>query len=588
MAQGGPKLSLVAKFDDICRRCLTNTDTAEEELFRDFVRNQEECRRRWHAAIVENAELKNLITSLTSTNTALEQKISNAKEVLQREVLHREKCEEEMQKQRRQLQLIRDFLTNTTDLPNETAEKLSTLVPVDGRKLHDQDGRLHGIDESVGSVLSPSGDSLDDSDEVYSGANSPCLSQGKRRCSIFFKCTSPVTKKPRPSEPADPVSAKGADFKDTMPLGESTRDKAQANGAMYTAVPVTSGKEFVSTSWLVNRLATPSVSALASPLPEAPVLQSPCPPTPTAEAPVPHVPTTSKFTSGSAPSTPVAQRRAHAALGASMSVRSCSAERLTTRQHTFVTKTAFKRDTICGPCSKRIGFYKTILKCSRCQSICHPQCKDQVPLPCIASYDTPKDKLISDYAPSTPPMVPALVVHCIKEVERRGLDAVGIYRVPGAEREVREIREKFQSGKGLPNLSKADIYAVCGALKDFLRSLNETLITKSLWHTFVEATQLDGDDRLWSTWQAVSQLPQANRDTLALLVLHLQTVAAHPEAKMPISNLVRIFAPTVVGFSAGKAAAPSPSMLADVEQQNRVMDGLLTLPREYWTQVVDA
>lgn len=183
--------------------------------------------------------------------------------------------------------------------------------------------------------------------------------------------------------------------------------------------------------------------------------------------------------------------------------------------------------------------------------------------------------------------MPALVVHCIQEVERRGLDAVGIYRVPGAEREVREIREKFQSGKGLPNLSKADIYAVCGTLKDFLRSLSETLITKSLWHTFAEAAQLEGDDRVWATWHAVSQLPQANRDTLALLVLHLQTVTAHPEAKMPAPNLVRVFAPTVVGFSAGKASTPAPSMLGDVEHQNRVMDTLLSLPREYWTQVLD-
>lgn len=39
-----------------------------------------------------------------------------------------------------------------------------------------------------------------------------------------------------------------------------------------------------------------------------------------------------------------------------------------------------------------------------------------------------------------PPMVPALVVHCTNEVENRGLSEVGIYRVPGAEKDVKELK----------------------------------------------------------------------------------------------------------------------------------------------------
>ncbi|XP_077517597.1 uncharacterized protein LOC144128232 [Amblyomma americanum] len=548
-----PKLSLVAQLDDICRRCSAYTDTADEELLLEFVRSQEECRKRWHAAVIENAASKKLITSLTTAKKELEQKYANVREVLQREILRREKCEVEAKILRRQVQLIREFLANAPELPNETAEKLSVLVPIDGEKLLEQVNRV--IDESVGSELSPSGDSLDDSDDGGCGANSPRLSQGKRRYSSSFKSTSPVTKKPK------------------------AQDETQASGAsaLHTTVMIKNSKELVATSRVVSQSVTP-----ATPTPQ------PATPVTAAQAALPHVPTTSKFASGSAPSTPVAQRRAHVALGASMPKRSNSAERLPMRQHTFVTKTALRRDGICGPCGKCLGFYKTVFKCSCCQSVCHPQCRDQVPLPCIAPCDTPKHKLISDCAPPTPPMVPALVVHCIQEVERRGLDAVGIYRVPGAEREVREIREKFQSGRGLPNLSKADIYAVCGTLKDFLRSLSETLITKSLWHTFAEASQLEGEDRVWSTWQAVSKLPRANRDTLALLVLHLQTVAAHPAAKMPIPNLVRIFAPTVVGFSSDKATTPTPGMLGDVEHQNRVMEALLALPTEYWTRLLKA
>lgn len=37
-------------------------------------------------------------------------------------------------------------------------------------------------------------------------------------------------------------------------------------------------------------------------------------------------------------------------------------------------------------------------------------------------------------------MVPALVVHCTNEVENRGLSEVGIYRVPGSEKDVKELK----------------------------------------------------------------------------------------------------------------------------------------------------
>ncbi|XP_077491002.1 rac GTPase-activating protein 1-like [Amblyomma americanum] len=589
MTRSDRKLSLVCQFDDTCRRCSMNTDTTDEELLLEFVRSQEECRKRWHSSVAENAELMKLVASLTATNKELERKLANAREVLKKELLRREKCEDEVQIQQLQLDLFRAFLANTTELPDETAEKLSILVPPDA-ELHDQGNRQAAIDVSVGSVLSPSGDSLDVTGDGSCGASTPLPVQAKRRHSTFFGSTSPVAKKHKPAESSVLMTTCGADLTGTTPLGESAEDEMEGSGesAVHRTIITANGKEPAQSSKMVGRPSLPPAPLLADSAPLCP--PSPPPPAPTVEAHQPSAPATPKLTSGSAPSTPVAQRRAHAALGASMPRRSSSAEKLLTRQHSFITKTALKTDATCGPCGKRIWFYKTIFKCSRCQSICHPQCKYQVPLPCVAPCKTLKRNrrpLISDYAPPTPPMVPALVVHCIQEVERRGLDAVGIYRVPGAEREVRAIREQFQPGRGVPNLAKADVYAVCGALKDFLRSLSETLITKSLWQTFVEAAELEGEDQVWSTWQAVSQLPRANRDTLALLVLHLQTVAAHPEAKMPVPSLVRIFAPTVVGFSEDKAT-PAPSMLGEVDQQYQVMETLLSVPAEYWAQVLDS
>ena len=47
---------------------------------------------------------------------------------------------------------------------------------------------------------------------------------------------------------------------------------------------------------------------------------------------------------------------------------------------------------------------------------------------------------ISDYAPSKPPMVPEIVVACVKEIERRGFKEIGIYRVSGTEKQATELK----------------------------------------------------------------------------------------------------------------------------------------------------
>lgn len=53
--------------------------------------------------------------------------------------------------------------------------------------------------------------------------------------------------------------------------------------------------------------------------------------------------------------------------------------------------------------------------------------------------------------------------------------------------EQRNTASPLESGTLLSLQGKADIHAVCSTLKSFLRSLSETLITKSLWGLFVKA-----------------------------------------------------------------------------------------------------
>ena len=82
-------------------------------------------------------------------------------------------------------------------------------------------------------------------------------------------------------------------------------------------------------------------------------------------------------------------------------------------------------------------------------------------------------------------------------------------------------------------------------MKDFLRSLSESLLTDNLWKTFASLVDDEYDLSKQSKFDSlIQQLPKPNRDTLAFLILHLQRVAASPLCRMPITNLSR----TMVDF----------------------------------------
>lgn len=105
-------------------------------------------------------------------------------------------------------------------------------------------------------------------------------------------------------------------------------------------------------------------------------------------------------------------------------------DQINSRSHCFTNKTVI-RPEYCLYCSKRIGFGRMMLKCVDCCAISHTECRGKIPLPCVPT-GTPTRKgctgTISDFAPPEWPMIPAIVVRCVMEVERRGLTEVGIYR----------------------------------------------------------------------------------------------------------------------------------------------------------------
>lgn len=135
-------------------------------------------------------------------------------------------------------------------------------------------------------------------------------------------------------------------------------------------------------------------------------------------------------------------------------------------------------------------------------------------------------------------------------------------------------------GKGVPCLTDVDIHSVCCFLKDFLRNLQDPLIPQSKWSAFSVA--ISEDNKQMALDKIIQTLPQANRDTLAYLILHLQNVANSPECKMSTSNLATVFGPTIVGYSNSEPM----SALTDAHTSNAIMEELLLLSSTYWNNIL--
>ncbi|NWI18480.1 RGAP1 protein, partial [Crypturellus soui] len=244
----------------------------------------------------------------------------------------------------------------------------------------------------------------------------------------------------------------------------------------------------------------------------------------------------------------------------------------------------------CAACGSRIRFGKAACKCCRCELLVHAKCREQCPGPCTSwpcQRALPRQGVLADFAPSVPPLVPALVVQCVTEVETRGLAETGLYRVPGAEQLVREWKQRLlRAGSAPAGLGAvADVHVVCGVLKDFLRGLKEPLVTFSLHPAFLQAADIpDAAACNAALCHVVTKLPPANRDTLAFLMLHLLRVSRSPPCKMDVLNLSRVFGPTLVGHG---CANPTPLVIMeDTPRQCKVVARLLSLPPDFWRRLV--
>ncbi|XP_028855861.1 rho GTPase-activating protein SYDE2 isoform X3 [Denticeps clupeoides] len=158
-------------------------------------------------------------------------------------------------------------------------------------------------------------------------------------------------------------------------------------------------------------------------------------------------------------------------------------------------------------------------------------------------------------------MVPLLIEKCIVEIEKRGCQVVGLYRLCGSAAVKKELREAFEQDSHSVELLEnqyPDINVITGVLKDYLRELPYPLITKQLYEAVLDSMsrrplrigaggcENDPSDSE-HTVNLLDILPEVEKVTLRKLLDHLKLVASHHEVnKMTCQNLAVCFGPVLL------------------------------------------
>ncbi|GAB1295223.1 Breakpoint cluster region protein [Apodemus speciosus] len=157
--------------------------------------------------------------------------------------------------------------------------------------------------------------------------------------------------------------------------------------------------------------------------------------------------------------------------------------------------------------------------------------------------------------------VPYIVRQCVEEIERRGMEEVGIYRVSGVATDIQALKAAFDvNNKDVSvMMSEMDVNAIAGTLKLYFRELPEPLFTDEFYPNFAEGIALSDPVAKESCMLNLLQsLPEANLLTFLFLLDHLKRVAEKETVnKMSLHNLATVFGPTLLRPSEKESKLPA-------------------------------
>uniref|UniRef100_A0A914Z8N6 Uncharacterized protein n=1 Tax=Panagrolaimus superbus TaxID=310955 RepID=A0A914Z8N6_9BILA len=158
------------------------------------------------------------------------------------------------------------------------------------------------------------------------------------------------------------------------------------------------------------------------------------------------------------------------------------------KAHNFVDG-IFKIPKKCPFCRQYIWIVHERSKCADCGLPCHRRCQHQFQHDCLPSPKYVKGifgidliRLCMAHAVH----IPLVVEKCINEIEARGLEVEGIYRLSCSKSELDELMNKFDAGMVVDLSTIVDINCVAGLLKAFLKKLPSPILPNDIFANMFE------------------------------------------------------------------------------------------------------
>ena len=177
--------------------------------------------------------------------------------------------------------------------------------------------------------------------------------------------------------------------------------------------------------------------------------------------------------------------------------------------------------------------------------------------------------------------IPTIVKKCVEEINLRGLDVTGIYRLCGNAAKKRALRAQFENCSANVELGQTenpvDINVITGLLKDFLRELPEPLLSEEVREILYEAstgTRCESNDQ-FLVEQIITKFSATSRDTVVYLLDHFATVLMNSDLnKMDSHNLAVCIGPVLLCPSLGTV---SINLVGDTKKDINAIKLLLEL-----------
>ncbi|XP_048343708.1 SLIT-ROBO Rho GTPase-activating protein 3 isoform X1 [Sphaerodactylus townsendi] len=152
--------------------------------------------------------------------------------------------------------------------------------------------------------------------------------------------------------------------------------------------------------------------------------------------------------------------------------------------------------------------------------------------------------------------IPLVVESCIRYINLYGLQQQGIFRVPGSQVEVNDIKNSFERGEDplADDQNERDINSVAGVLKLYFRGLEDPLFPKERFQDLISTIKIENlAERVHQVQQIIITLPRAVIIVMRYLFAFLNHLSQYSdENMMDPYNLAICFGPTLMHIPDGQ------------------------------------